>query len=135
MLFRSIFESAFAEDAFARGKPDTIEHDVKFNGRVLSGSVFGVEPGLVIGGIFQDVTVPWIRKDRVVSQARAVIRKNVATVQKIAYLLGENAAESEAILQSIIESFSPRSRNDDDPFDAVESDREARDDGRSGRPR
>ena len=34
-----------------------------------------------------------------------MIRKNVATVQQIAYLLGENAAETELILGSIIESF------------------------------
>ncbi|MBU1082261.1 MAG: PAS domain-containing protein [Spirochaetes bacterium] len=120
--FWQVFEAAFAEGAFLSGGRDTLGRDVKFDGRVLSGSVFSVEPGLVVGGIFQDVTVPWIRKDRVVSQARAVIRRNVATVQKIAYLLGENAAESEAILQSIIESFSPRSAADDDPFGAIESD-------------
>jgi len=116
--FWAIFEAAFAEGSFSEGKPDSLVHDVKSGGRVLSGSVFGVEPGLVVGGIFQDITVPWIRRDRVVSQARAVIRKNVATVQKIAYLLGENAAESEAILQSIVESFSQRPQTDDDPFDA-----------------
>ncbi len=119
--FWQIFEAAFSEETFSAGRPDTVEHNVKFDGRVLSGSVFGIEPGLVVGGIFQDVTVPWIRKDRVVSQARAVIRKNVATVQKIAYLLGENAAESETILQSIIESFSPNAKTDDDPFDSLES--------------
>lgn len=118
--FWSIFEAAFTEGSFSAGTCDTLVHDVKFAGRVLSGSVFCVEPGLVVGGIFQDVTVPWIRRDRVVSQARAVIRKNVATVQKIAYLLGENAAESEAILQSIVESFSPRPAIDGDPFDAPE---------------
>jgi hypothetical protein len=32
-------------------------------------------------------------------------RKTVATVQQIAFLLGENAAESEVILNSIIESY------------------------------
>ncbi len=116
--FWPVFEAAFADGSFSTGKPDSIVHDVKSGGRVLSSSVFGVEPGLVVGGIFQDVTVPWIRRDRVVSQARAVIRKNVATVQKIAYLLGENAAESETILQSIVESFSPQSDDDADPFDA-----------------
>ena len=107
--FWQLFEAAFADDGLSeRTDGDGREsgpRDVKFDGRVLSGSVFAVEPGLVVGGIFQDVTVPWIRRDRVVSQAKAVIRKNVATVQKIAYLLGENAAESETILQSIIESF------------------------------
>ena len=133
--FWAIFEAAFANSAFPDGRPDSVAHDVKSGGRVLSGSVFGVEPGLVVGGIFQDVTVPWIRRDRVVSQARAVIRKNVATVQKIAYLLGENAAESETILQSIVESFSPRANPDDDPFDAPETATGARVEEEAGRPR
>ena len=31
----------------------------------------------------------------------------VKTVQQIAYLLGENAADSEIILNSIVRSFSP----------------------------
>jgi PAS domain-containing protein len=123
--FWRVFEPAFDESRSSSGptqETDPVGHDVKFDGRVLSGSVFAVESGLVVGGIFQDVTVPWIRKDRVVSQARAVIRKNVATVQKIAYLLGENAAESEAILQSIIESFSPGAAPGDDPFGTMEPD-------------
>ena len=37
--------------------------------------------------------------------AKAVIEKNLRTVQRIAYLLGENAADSESILESIIETF------------------------------
>ncbi len=132
--FWHVFEAAFEEGAFIAGRPDTVSHDLKYAGRVLSGSVFAVEPGLVVGGIFQDVTVPWIRKDRVVSQARAVIRKNVATVQKIAYLLGENAAESEAILQSIIESFSPGQAGKGDPFDALEPGSRADSPPREGPP-
>jgi hypothetical protein len=35
------------------------------------------------------------------------------TVQKIAYLMGENAAESEIILNSIVESFTAREMEDD----------------------
>jgi len=41
----------------------------------------------------------------VVEQTRAVIRKNVEIVQKIAFLLGENAADTEAILNSILHTF------------------------------
>jgi hypothetical protein len=39
-----------------------------------------------------------------IQKAQEVIKKNLATVQQIAYLLGENAAESEVILNSIIQS-------------------------------
>ena len=41
-----------------------------------------------------------------VKNARKVIHKNLETVQKIAYLLGENAGENEVILNEIIHSFS-----------------------------
>jgi hypothetical protein len=41
-----------------------------------------------------------------VAKARKIIEKNVQAVQKIALLLGENAAETEAILNTIIESHS-----------------------------
>jgi hypothetical protein len=41
-----------------------------------------------------------------------VIQKNLKTVQQIAYLLGENAADSEIILNSIVRSFSPKEVGD-----------------------
>jgi PAS domain-containing protein len=84
---------------------EAIDRDIRAGGRILHAAVFAVERGAFAGGVFQDVTDPWVRKDRVVSQARKVITKNLAVVQKIAFLLGENAAESESILNSIIDSF------------------------------
>jgi len=36
------------------------------------------------------------------------MQKNLRTVQQIAFLLGENAADSEVLLSSIIESFSSK---------------------------
>jgi PAS domain-containing protein len=84
---------------------EALDRDIRAGRRILHAAVFGIERGSIAGGVFQDVTAPWVRKDRVVSQARKVITKNLAVVQKIAFLLGENAAESEAILNSIIDSF------------------------------
>ncbi|MDZ7793053.1 MAG: hypothetical protein U5P10_04980 [Spirochaetia bacterium] len=43
----------------------------------------------------------------VVSQAQEVIRKNLSSVQQIAGLLGENAAETEILLNQLIETFDP----------------------------
>ncbi|WP_304223691.1 [Fe-Fe] hydrogenase large subunit C-terminal domain-containing protein [Gracilinema caldarium] len=84
---------------------EAIDRDIRFNNRILHGTIFGIERGAYAGGVFQDVTDPWVQKDRIVSQARKVITRNLAVVQKIAFLLGENAAETEATLNSIIESF------------------------------
>jgi hypothetical protein len=82
-----------------------VDRDVRLGGRIVHATIFGIERGEYAGGVFQDVTDPRVRKDRIVSQARKVINKNLAVVQKIAYLLGENAAETEATLSSIIESY------------------------------
>lgn len=85
----------------------SLEEDLNCNGRILHCHIFGIEPGQVAGGLFQDITTPTVQRDRVVQQAQEVIEKHLGVVQQIAWLLGENAAESEAILNSIIQSFSP----------------------------
>jgi len=82
------------------------EEDLDANGRILHTHIFSIEPGQVAGALFQDITIPTVQRDRVVQQAQEVIEKNLSVVQQIAWLLGENAAESEGILNSIIQSFS-----------------------------
>jgi iron only hydrogenase large subunit-like protein len=98
--FSELFARVLSEDG-----PDCIERDLHCGKRVLHGSIFSIEKGAFAGGVFHDVTDPCIQRDRIVAQARQVIDKNLRTVQRIAYLLGENAADTETILESIIESF------------------------------
>ena len=50
---------------------------------------------------------PPCRKEQIIHRARQVIENNLRTVQQIAYLIGENAAESEIALNAIVDSFSP----------------------------
>lgn len=95
--------SRLFSDVLAGG--ETLDRDVNVESRILHATVFTIEKGHLVGAVFQDVTVPWVRRDRIVTQASRVIKKNLEVVQKIAYLLGENAAETETILNSIIESF------------------------------
>ena len=88
--------------------PDVVEHEIREGKKIFHATVFSIEKGDSACGVIQDVTEPQIQKDRVIRQTKRVINKNLAVVQKIAYLLGENAAETEATLNSIIESFSAR---------------------------
>jgi hypothetical protein len=69
-----------------------------------------------VGGVIEDITAPQVQRNRIISQAKKVIDKNLSVVQKIAFLLGENAAETESMLNSIIESFA-NSENEPDPYD------------------
>lgn len=77
----------------------------KVDGKTLRLLVFSIESGKIVGGIIEDITEPSVRKDEVIKRTKAVIEKNLAVVQQIAYLLGENAAETELTLKSVIDIF------------------------------
>jgi hypothetical protein len=99
----------YFEEAFLAGSDDSFDYDIRIDApnspssRILHLNVFVIEKGETAAGVFTDVTIPRIRRDRTVSKAKTIIEKNVRAVQKIAFMLGENAAETEAILNSIIE--------------------------------
>ena len=103
-LFRRVLESG----------EDIVGHDIRHERRILNTSIFTIEPNAVVGAVFQDITEPAFQKEQIIARARAVIQKNLKTVQQIAYLLGENAADSEIILNSIVRSFSPEDMDEDD---------------------
>lgn len=79
--------------------------DVRYNKKIIRVTVFSIQAHHVVGGIFQDITEPVIQREQIIEKAAEVMKKNLTTVQQIAFLLGENAADSEILLNSIIESF------------------------------
>ncbi|AQT68974.1 Iron hydrogenase 1 [Anaerohalosphaera lusitana] len=84
----------------------SVEKSVRHGKVILRVTVFTIDPHRIVGGIVQDITAPAVQKEQVVRKAKEVITNHLSTVQQIAFLLGENAAESEVILNSITESFS-----------------------------
>ena len=105
--------SRFFTDVLEINGPDVIEREVRCGRRIFHVSVFAIEKESIAGGVIEDITAPQVQRHRIVSQARKVIDKNLSVVQKIAYLLGENAAETESILNSIIQSFSEDEEDED----------------------
>jgi PAS domain-containing protein len=103
----------FFTDVLEINGPDVIEREVRCGRKIFHVSVFAIEKESIAGGVIEDITAPQVQKHRIVSQARKVIDKNLSVVQKIAYLLGENAAETESILNSIIQSFSEDEEDED----------------------
>jgi iron only hydrogenase large subunit-like protein len=101
-LFRRVLES----------DEDIVSHDIRFGRRIVNTSIFTIEPNTVVGAIFQDITEPTFQKDQIIGRAQQVIEQNLKTVQQIAYLLGENAADTEVILSSIVNSFRPEKADD-----------------------
>ena len=101
MPFASLFHSVL------KSGEDILDRDLRFQHTILHATIFSIEKNCLVGGIIQDITKPAVRKEQVIRKAREVIQKQIATTQQIAYLLGENAADAEITLNSIIESFSP----------------------------
>lgn len=89
------------------GGGDIVNRDLRLGGRVLSASLFAVEPGEVVGAVLADITEPAMGRAQVAARAREAIEKHLETVQRIAYLLGENAAETEGLLAQIVDAYAP----------------------------
>jgi hypothetical protein len=101
MPFASLFHSVL------KSGEDILDRDLRYQNTILHATIFSIEKHCLVGGILQDITKPAVRKEQVIRKAREVIQKQLAITQQIAYLLGENAAEAEITLNSIIDSFSP----------------------------
>jgi iron only hydrogenase large subunit-like protein/uncharacterized Fe-S cluster-containing protein len=84
---------------------DWVDHDINLKEHQLNVSIFSIEKGRVVGAIIQDISVRTSDATQVVRRVEEVIRLNLETVQKIAYLLGENASETEIRLKTVLEAF------------------------------
>lgn len=93
-MFKSIIESGESR----------LERDIKFQNKLFSVSVMTIHRNKIAGAIIRDLSAPMLERAEIIERARQVNRKNMKTVQKIAFLLGENAAQTEELLNSIIES-------------------------------
>ncbi len=77
-----------------------------YKDKFLRVTFFLVEQKRLLGAMFEDITNPTVKRETVVKKAEDVIQKSLETVQQIASLLGENAAETEIMLNSLIDAFS-----------------------------
>jgi iron only hydrogenase large subunit-like protein len=97
-----------ANKYFARqfNQMNTSEHvTLDLPNSVVKATFFTIEPRHLAGALFQDVTAVVHRRDAVMRRAEDVIQKNLQSVQQIASLLGENAADTEIMLSSMIDLF------------------------------
>ncbi len=89
---------------------ENLERDLKFQNKLIHISMVTLYKNKVVGAVIRDMSAPKLVRDEIISRAQRINKQNIETVQKIAFLLGENAAEIEELLNSIIESY----RYDDD---------------------
>ncbi len=82
-----------------------VNRDIHLEEKLLNLSIFTIKKGKIVGAVFRDMYSPEIRKEQVIKRVTEVIDKNLEMVQKIGYLLGEGASETEQMLNSIIEFY------------------------------
>lgn len=84
---------------------DILERDLKYQNKLLHVTVVTLYKNKVVGAVIRDMSAPVLVRDEIINRAQRINKQNIDTVQKIAQLLGENAAETEELLNSIIQSY------------------------------
>lgn len=90
---------------------EVVNRDVQTTNGLLNISVFPIKKGRITGAIIRDLYQPEVRKEEIISRVSDVIDKNLEMVQQIGFLLGEGAAETERMLNSIIQSYKTNKDN------------------------
>jgi len=73
--------------------------------RIFSVLIFSFDNKQFTGLIIEDITKPSVKRDVIISKAQDVIKNNLLNVQKIAFLLGETASETEITLNEIVNAY------------------------------
>jgi len=79
--------------------------DLKHEGKVLNVSVFVIEKQKIVGAVIRDMSAPEVQREEVLKRLSEVIDKNLSLAQQIGFIMGEGAAETERMLNSIIETY------------------------------
>lgn len=82
-----------------------VSKDVHLEDKMLNISIFPIKKNKMCGAIIRDLYSPEVQGEEVTNRVSEVIDKNLEMVQKIGFLLGEGASETEQMLNSIIESY------------------------------
>ena len=86
-----------------------VSKDIHFEDKMLNISIFPIKKNKMCGAIIRDLYSPEVQGEEVTNRVTEVIEKNLEMVQKIGFLLGEGASETEKMLNTIIESYRKKS--------------------------
>ncbi|MFN2336214.1 MAG: [Fe-Fe] hydrogenase large subunit C-terminal domain-containing protein [Bacteroidales bacterium] len=88
-----------------RENESVISRDVQLEDRMFNVSIFPIRQNRIAGAVIRDLFSPEVQREEVITRVSDVIDKNLDMVQKIGFLLGEGASDTEKMLNSIVESF------------------------------
>ncbi len=92
-------------DSLMSSGENMVERDLHYQNKLLHISVITIYKNRVVGALIRDMSAPALVREEIISRAHRVNKRNMETVQKIAFLLGENASVMEELLHSIVESY------------------------------
>jgi hypothetical protein len=81
------------------------DRDTVYNNKQFSISIFIIRKEKIVGAVIRDLSAPEVQKEEIVKRLTDVVDKNLSLVQQLGFILGEGAAETERMLNSIIESY------------------------------
>ncbi|MCC8174420.1 MAG: Fe-S cluster protein, partial [Odoribacter sp.] len=73
------------------------------NDKIWLISIYNIQPHRLVFGLIQDFRESYGQNEWMMQKTEEVIRKNMETVRQIAFLLGENAAYTDATLTALKE--------------------------------
>jgi len=100
-----------------------MNRDVQFKNDIYTASFFNIKDKEIVGAVFRNMQQPEIQKEQVIERITEVIDKNLEMVQKIGFLLGEGAAETEQMLNSILKSYQQPGGKQDEKQISIEKSR------------
>lgn len=91
-------------DSILQSGGEMTEHDIREGDNFYHVSLITILQHKIVCGIIQNLRAPEMQYELLTERIREVIKQNVESVQRIAYLLGENASFTESMLNSIVDS-------------------------------
>ncbi len=87
-----------------------VSKDIHLEDKMLNISIFPIKKNKMCGAIIRDLYSPEVQGEEVMIRLNEVIENHLDMVQKIGFLLGEGASETEQMLNSIIESYKTKKK-------------------------
>ena len=82
-----------------------ISKDVEIEGKWVNVSIFQLIQKKLVGAVFRNLHSKEERPEEIIHRVTEVIEENLRQVQQIGFILGEGAAKTEKMLNSIIKSY------------------------------
>ena len=89
---------------------DIMNKDFEYNGRFINVSIFSLVENKSACIIFRNLYNEEERPEEIIHRVNDVIKENLLQVQQIGYILGEGAAKTEKMLNSIIKTYKEQIR-------------------------